>query len=109
MSINYTYEIILVDELARCMEVVYSAEGYPSQHIGTRLPFEGEQVETVVRMYAPVQMWLEMAKTVIAPPVGQSGAILAADEEAAQLAEMAAQAALDTEQVQPTNTGVQAF
>jgi hypothetical protein len=75
MSITYTYEIISVDEAARCMEVVYSAEGHQTMHIGARLPFEGESLEAVIKMFAPVPLWVELSTPVVAPPVGLSGTI----------------------------------
>ena len=76
MSITYTYEIIAVDEAARCMEVVYSAEGHQTMHIGARLPFEGEQLEDVIRAFAPVPLWEELTMTVVVPAVGVSGTIV---------------------------------
>jgi len=75
MSIQYTYEIIKVDEAARCMEVIYSADGYQTMHIGARLPFEGESLEDIIMEFAPVSLWSERSKSVIAPMVGQSGHI----------------------------------
>jgi hypothetical protein len=73
MSIEYTYEIISVNEQARCMEIVYNAAGYPTMHIGARLPYEGETLEAIVRMYAPVRFWEEAKQSVIVPTVGTSG------------------------------------
>ena len=75
MSITYTYEIVAVDEAARCMEVVYSAEGHQTMHIGARLPFEGEALEAVIMAFAPVPLWEEQTKAVVAPAVGISGTI----------------------------------
>ena len=75
MSITYTYEIIAVDEAARCMEVVYSAEGHQTMHIGARLPFEGESLENVIKAFAPVSLWIELATPVVAPQVGVTGTI----------------------------------
>lgn len=75
MSITYTYEIIAANKEARCMEVVYSAEGHQTMHISTRLPFEGEVLENVIKAFAPVPLWVEMAKTVVAPQVGVYGVI----------------------------------
>lgn len=76
MSIEYTYEIVSVDEAARCMEVVYSAEGHQTMHIGARLPFVGESLESVIEAYAPVPLWLEMATPVSVPQVGVSGTVI---------------------------------
>jgi hypothetical protein len=75
MSITYTYEIVAVDEAARVMEVVYTAEGHPTQHIGARLPYEGESLEAVVDMYAPVRFWEELQSAVVVPSVGVTGTV----------------------------------
>jgi hypothetical protein len=80
MSITYTYEIIKVDEAARCMEVVYSSEGRQTMHIGARLPFVGETLEAVVQMYAPVALWREQEAQVVVPEVGAAGVIAAPEE-----------------------------
>jgi hypothetical protein len=73
MSIEYTYEIASVDAQARCMEIVYTAAGYPTMRIGARLPYEGETLEAIVRMYAPVRYWEETTQPVVVPTVGTSG------------------------------------
>lgn len=75
MSIEYTYEIISVDPAARCMEIVYSSDGRQTLHIGARLPFEGESLESVVAMYSPVSYWLEQEMAVVVPQVGAVGTI----------------------------------
>lgn len=73
MSINYTYEIASVDAQARCMEVIYRADGHPEQRIGARLPFEGEVLDAVVAMYAPLAYWESLQTTVVVPQIGTSG------------------------------------
>jgi hypothetical protein len=75
MSIEYTYEITKVDEAARCMEVVYSSEGHQTMHIGARLPFEGESLESIIKAFAPVPLWIELATPVVTPPVGLTGVL----------------------------------
>jgi len=108
MSINFNYEIISVNEEARCMEIIYTAEGHPTQHIGARLPYEGESLESIVRMYAPVVYWEELQKTVFPPTVGVSGRIPAADEAAAFASAIEAQLALEAQpQPQPQTMGSQ--
>jgi hypothetical protein len=77
MSIDFNYEIIAVDEAAKCMEVVYTAQGRQTMHIGARLPFDGEALEAVIRMYAPIRYWEEQELTVVAPAVGTSGFLAA--------------------------------
>ena len=44
-------------------------------HIGARLPFEGEALEEVVRMFSPVEHWLAQTREVLVPVVGVTGAI----------------------------------
>lgn len=75
MSIEYTYTIINVDEVARCMEVVYSSEGNPTMHIGARLPYEGETLEEIIAMYAPVAHWDQLKLPVVVPVAGTQGVI----------------------------------
>lgn len=84
MSITYTYEIFSVNEAARCMEVVYSSEGRQTLHIGARLPFEGESLEAVIQMYAPISFWIEQETPVFAPVVGLTG-VIAPPEPAPQV------------------------
>lgn len=74
-NITYTYEIISVNEQARCMEVVYSSEGHQTMHIGARLPFEGERLDDVIKMFAPVALWVEQAMPVVAPAIGVTGSV----------------------------------
>lgn len=73
MSIKYTYEIVSVDEQARCMEVIYRADGHPEQRIGARLPFEGEALDGVIAMYSPVAYWESLQTRVIVPKIGTIG------------------------------------
>ena len=106
MSINYTYQIINVNVEARCMEIVYSADGYPTQHVSTRIPYEDESLEGVVRTMSPVVYWKELQRNIVPPSVGHSGEIKEADEAAALAAAVEAQLALET-QPQPITTGSQ--
>lgn len=57
MSIKYDYEIIKVDESAKVMEIVYTAEGYQPHHISARIPFSDETLEDVIEMFSPVVHW----------------------------------------------------
>ena len=75
MSIIYSFEIIAVDEQARCMEIVYTANGHQTMHIGARLPYEGETLEQIVRMYEPVRYWEEQQLSVVVPQVGVTGTL----------------------------------
>jgi hypothetical protein len=91
MSITYTYEIISVDQSARCMEVVYTAEGHQTMHIGARLPYEDELLESVIKMFAPVPYWLERELAVQVPQVGTSGTIVPPPSKSIESIESAVQ------------------
>jgi len=80
-DITYTYEIISVDEAARVMEVVYTSPDYGIMHVGARLPYQGETVEQVVAMFAPVQEWRLRDLQVVVPGVGASGEITDAEPD----------------------------
>lgn len=83
MDITYKYTIVSVDESARCMEIVYEAEGHETLHIGARLPYVGEKLEDVIKMFAPVPFWIEKVTPVVCPPAGASGVIAPAVIEVA--------------------------
>ena len=106
MGINYEYKIVAVDTVARCMEIVYTAAGYPTQHIGARLPFEGESLEYVVRMFSPTIFWEETQRITLPPTVGAAGAIMEADGTLALEQERIRETALAASQ-QPSSSGTQ--
>ena len=72
-EINYTYEVLKVDEAARCMEILYKAPGHQDVLMSARLPFVGETVEDMVRCYSPERHWLEKTYQVVVPAVGKKG------------------------------------
>ena len=70
---GYTYEIIAVNEAARCMEIVYTSDDGRVQHVGARLPYLGEDVASIVAMYSPEAYWREQDAEVVIPTVGTAG------------------------------------
>jgi len=86
------------------MEIIYSADGYPTRHVSTRIPYEGEPLEAVVRTMSPIAYWEELKRNINPPSDGYSGEIRAADEAAAVLIEVQKLAA---EQPQPVSQGAQ--
>jgi hypothetical protein len=60
------------------MEIVYESEGNPTMHVSARLPFEGETLQSIVEMFAPVRYWEELKSPVVVPEVGTTGAITVA-------------------------------
>jgi hypothetical protein len=75
MSIKFNYEIINVNEPAKAMEIVYTAEGREPMHIGARMPYEGESLETIVKMFSPVAIWLSQDAAVTPVSAGTKGSI----------------------------------
>jgi hypothetical protein len=73
MDIDYTYEVVAVNEAAKCMEVLYKAEGHAPQHIGARLPVEGESLSEIIAMYSPLAYWQEQKKKTMSVAVGTAG------------------------------------
>lgn len=57
------------------MEVVYSADGHETMHVGVRLPFEGESLEAVLTAFAPIPHWEQAKLNVVVPVVGASGTV----------------------------------
>lgn len=80
---HYTFEIIAVDEAARSMEVVYTSQTHGIMHVGARLPFEGETLEDVIAIFAPVQEWRQRDLPVIVPQIGTKGQLTYSDTETA--------------------------
>lgn len=85
MSIEYTFEVVAVDIQAKSMEILYKSEGRQDMLIGTRLPYENETLEDIVRMYEPVSYWIQQDLNVIVPEVGTKGTITPTIEEPAQV------------------------
>lgn len=72
---KYTYEIVRVDEQSRVMDVVYTHEVHGQMLVGVRLPFQGEDLEQVIRSFSPAPRWRELELPVVAPGTGLSGEI----------------------------------
>lgn len=75
MSIQYTYTIESVDTAARCMVVIYEAQGHATQRVGTRIPFEGETLTDVIASFAPVSYWEDQVRELAVPVVGATGVV----------------------------------
>jgi hypothetical protein len=75
---NFTFVITRVDEAARCMDVVYTADGYEAVPVGVRAPVEGEDLNEVIARAAPFFVWDEIDRArapLVLPEVGTTGRI----------------------------------
>ena len=75
MNLEYTYEIISVDEPAQCMVIKYSSVGREPMLVGTTLPLEGEPLEETIKAFSPMAHWLSLEAKRDVPEVGTSGVI----------------------------------
>jgi hypothetical protein len=76
-TINYTYEITRVDPDAKAMDIVYTSPEHGTMLVGARMPWEGETLDGIVQMYAPVRYWVERTLAVAAVQEGASGEVVA--------------------------------
>lgn len=74
-DITYSYEIINVNPAAKAMEIVYTSEGRQTMHIGARMPYAGESLESIVQMFAPVAYWHEQELAVEPVTEGATGTV----------------------------------
>lgn len=81
MSIQYTYTVDLVDAQSRVMEVVFQSPGRPDVRVGARIPAVGEDLEEVIRQYAPLSYWGELQQELQEVPVGFVGVYTPPPEE----------------------------
>lgn len=75
---NFTYLVANVDAAARCMEVVYLADGYEPVLVGVRAPVQGEDPAALIAQFAPTGVWdaIDIEKLPLAmPEVGTGGRI----------------------------------
>ena len=70
---NYTYEILLVDEVNNVMDVEYLHEQHGAVLVGMETPKEGQQLDEVLAAYAPIKFWQQKSLGHWSPEVGQSG------------------------------------
>jgi hypothetical protein len=82
MNISYQYEILSVDGAARCMEVLFKSDGLPDVTVSARIPFEGEDLDAVVRSFAPFAIWQPMLTSMQNVQVGYSNTVSASEEDA---------------------------
>lgn len=81
---NYSYEVVRVDQDAKCMDVEFTAEGFDPIVVGVRLPTVGENVDLVIQSFAPHSMWNPQVIEYASVSVGASGSYTAPSAEQVQ-------------------------
>lgn len=75
MTIPYTYKVVHTDVPAKCMVVEYAAIGYATLQIGMPLPIVGQNIEAIVKQYAPIPQWRDSQLVYSDVPTGTEGSI----------------------------------
>lgn len=75
MSFTYTYKIVGSNKEAKTMDVIYETEGKQPISMACPLPSVGEDLTSIIKQYAPIQVWLELDREVQDIPVGVTGVI----------------------------------
>jgi hypothetical protein len=75
MDIQFSYEILSVDNDARCMEVLYTSEGRKPVHVGVRIPYEGESLDEVILSFCPREYWESLERTIQPVNAGVKGTL----------------------------------
>lgn len=72
---TYTYEITEVNPAAKAMTIVYTSEQYGTITVGARMPWEGENLDDIARMYSPIRYWIEQTLPLAVVEVGATGTL----------------------------------
>lgn len=78
-NIPYTYEVTHADEFGTML--VYRSPGRPDVPMGVHTPREGETLDVVAAMYAPIAHWLDLERPRLVPAVGTTGSFTPPTEE----------------------------
>jgi hypothetical protein len=70
---KYTYLIRKIDTQADVMEVEYSSTGLSDITVGMPIPFADDDLEAVIRSYAPIGLWRAETTAKHPPTQGASG------------------------------------
>lgn len=77
--IPYTYEVI--ESSAQGCVFLFHSPGYPDMQIGAHAPREGESIDSLASMYAPIANWLERDVVRVVVPVGTTGSFTPPEPE----------------------------
>lgn len=72
-NIEYTYEVIAVDNAKKMMTLRYTAVNYPTVEVISPFPVLPDTVESMAHASAPLHQWRELTNQLAIPVVGESG------------------------------------
>lgn len=75
MITSYTYKITATNPEMGAMEVEFSSPGLPTVLVGARMPYTDEDLDMVVRSFAPIGHWETVGKSVAEVVVGHEAAV----------------------------------
>lgn len=76
MPLQFSYEITSVDVNAKCMMVLYTAEGKTPVSVGVKIPYKDENLEDTIISFCPVAYWESQEKTIQNIEQGTKGTLL---------------------------------
>jgi hypothetical protein len=97
MELAYKYKVLSVDTSSNCMEVEFTSDGLPEVTVGVRVPHEGEDVDAVIRSFAPIAFWQPVVVALQDVAVGYEGEVqpVPIDPAAVENSEMWARVAFE--------------
>lgn len=81
---DYSYTVTRIDQESKCMDVEFVAEGFEPIVVGVRLPMLGEDVDAVIKAFAPRSVWNPPVVEYATVAVGTSGSFVEPSIEAVQ-------------------------
>lgn len=73
-NIEFTYEIVSVDNATKTMTIRYSAANYPDVEVVVPFPVLPDTVQTMANGSAPFHKWRSLTNQYDIPVVGSKGA-----------------------------------
>lgn len=75
MITSYTYKIVSTNPSIGAMEVEFSAAGLPTVLVGARMPYQDEDLDSLVRSFAPIGHWETIGKQFADVSVGHEAIV----------------------------------
>lgn len=75
MTYKFKYTILSISENQKTFEVQYESEGLKTYRMSLMCPYEGQSLEELIQLSAPITLWQMENTPVILPEIGLSGEI----------------------------------